>query len=180
MKTFAHIDAGSNIVGIGKIYYENGSLTNGVSQFIANTDLELEAGIVAYGEHVRPKMLDDDDLFILGPSVVDVVLIDTEDMPGDDPDSYDKTFRGAFKKGESLSVTIDMDRAKEIAHVARRLKRDNDFAPLDIKATIPREAVQAEADRQIIRDKGDRTQIDVNLTDDPITLKQLMIDNDWI
>lgn len=50
-------------------------------------------------------------------------------------------------------ITINIDKAKTIVHDIRRAKRTAEFAPLDIKATIPSEAVAAEAARQAIRDK---------------------------
>ena len=50
-------------------------------------------------------------------------------------------------------IVINMDKAKNIAHEVRREKRNAEFAPLDIKATIPSEAVEAEAARQEIREK---------------------------
>jgi len=50
-------------------------------------------------------------------------------------------------------ITINVDKAKVIAHDKRRLARSAEFAPLDIKVTIPNEAVAAEAARQLVRDK---------------------------
>ena len=50
-------------------------------------------------------------------------------------------------------IAINLDKAKSIAHDMRRAARAAEFAPLDIKATIPSEAVAAEAARQAIRDK---------------------------
>jgi hypothetical protein len=50
-------------------------------------------------------------------------------------------------------ITINLDKAKAIAHDKRRLARAAEFAPLDIKATIPSEAAAAESSRQFIRDK---------------------------
>jgi hypothetical protein len=50
-------------------------------------------------------------------------------------------------------ITINIDKAKTIAHDARRTARSAEFAPLDIKATIPSEATAAEAARQVVRDK---------------------------
>jgi len=50
-------------------------------------------------------------------------------------------------------ITIDMTKAKEIAHEKRRAARSAEFAPLDIKATIPSEAEAAETARQAIREK---------------------------
>ena len=50
-------------------------------------------------------------------------------------------------------ITINIDKAKTIAHDIRRSARSAEFAPLDIKATIPSEAATAEVARQVIRDK---------------------------
>ena len=50
-------------------------------------------------------------------------------------------------------ITINIDKAKTIAHEKRRNARSAEFAPLDIKATIPSESVAAEAARQLIREK---------------------------
>ena len=50
-------------------------------------------------------------------------------------------------------ITINVTKAKAIAHDKRRRARSAEFAPLDIKATIPSEAVAAEAARALIRTK---------------------------
>ena len=50
-------------------------------------------------------------------------------------------------------ITINLDKAKNITHEARRAKRAEEFAPLDVKATIPSEATAAEEARQAVRDK---------------------------
>jgi hypothetical protein len=50
-------------------------------------------------------------------------------------------------------ITINIDKAKTIAHDKRREARSAEFAPLDIKATIPSEATAAEAARTAIRVK---------------------------
>ena len=67
-------------------------------------------------------------------------------------------------------ITINIDKAKAIAHDIRRAARSAEFAPLDIKATIPSEATAAEAARQIIRDKYAtmQTAIDAATTTDEI------------
>ena len=52
-----------------------------------------------------------------------------------------------------MSITINIDKAKTIAHDKRREARSAEFAPLDIKATIPSEATAAEAARQAVREK---------------------------
>lgn len=50
-------------------------------------------------------------------------------------------------------IAVNIEKAKAIAHDIRRANRAAEFAPLDIKATIPTEAVAAEAARQTIREK---------------------------
>ncbi len=69
-----------------------------------------------------------------------------------------------------MSITINITKAKNIAHDARRTARSAEFAPLDIKATIPSEATAAEAARQAVRDKYTTMQnaIDAATTTDAI------------
>jgi hypothetical protein len=50
-------------------------------------------------------------------------------------------------------IKINLDKAKDIAHEKRREARSKEFAPLDVEATIPSRAEQAEATRQAIRNK---------------------------
>jgi hypothetical protein len=59
-------------------------------------------------------------------------------------------------------IAINLDKAKSIAHDKRRAARAAEFAPLDIKATIPSEAVAAESARQAIRDKYAVIQSDID------------------
>ena len=59
-------------------------------------------------------------------------------------------------------ITINIDKAKSIAHNKRREARSAEFAPLDIKATIPSEAVAAEAARAVIRTKYTDMQTAIN------------------
>lgn len=63
----------------------------------------------------------------------------------------DRLFRGAWRLVNDALAT-DLPLAKEIAHDKRRRERAEAFAPLDIGATIPSKATQAEAARQVIRD----------------------------
>jgi hypothetical protein len=67
-------------------------------------------------------------------------------------------------------ITINIDKAKTIAHNKRREARSAEFAPLDIKATIPFEATAAETARQVLRDKyaAMQTSIDAASTVDQI------------
>ena len=67
-------------------------------------------------------------------------------------------------------ITINITKAKNIAHDARRTARSAEFAPLDIKATIPSEAVAAETARQAVREKyaAMQTAIDAATTTEQI------------
>jgi hypothetical protein len=69
-------------------------------------------------------------------------------------------------------ITINIDKAKSIAHDIRRAKRAEEFAPLDIKATIPSEAVAAEAARQAVRDKYAAMQTQINSASTPEEIKE--------
>lgn len=58
-------------------------------------------------------------------------------------------------------ITIDLNKAKAIAHERRRIARDQEFAPMEaiISKQIPgTDTVDAEAQRQLIRDKYDAMQ----------------------
>ena len=59
-------------------------------------------------------------------------------------------------------ITVNLDKAKLIAHDMRRAKRAEEFKPLDINATIPSEAVAAEAARQLVRDKYATMQVAID------------------
>ena len=61
-------------------------------------------------------------------------------------------------------ITINVTKAKNIAHDARRTARSAEFAPLDIKATIPSGAIEAEAARALIRTKYDEMQTEIDAT----------------
>jgi len=71
-------------------------------------------------------------------------------------------------------ITIDMTKAKDIAHEKRRAARSAEFAPLDIKATIPSEAQAAEAARQAIREKYATMQTQMDAAQTPEELKNLL------
>jgi hypothetical protein len=58
-------------------------------------------------------------------------------------------------------ITVNIDKAKAIVHDKRRAARAAEFAPLDIKATIPSEATAAEAARQAVREKYAAIQADI-------------------
>lgn len=59
-------------------------------------------------------------------------------------------------------ISINIDKAKAIVHDKRRAARSAEFAPLDIKATIPSETAAAEAARQAVREKYAFLQTDID------------------
>ena len=71
-------------------------------------------------------------------------------------------------------ITVDMTKAKAIAHEKRKQARSEEFAPLDIKATIPTEAEAAEAARQVVRDKYATMQTAMDAATTPEELKELL------
>ena len=71
-------------------------------------------------------------------------------------------------------ISIDMTKAKDIAHDKRRAARSAEFAPLDIKATIPAEATAAEEARQAVRQKYAEIQTNIDAASDVASLKQIV------
>lgn len=72
-------------------------------------------------------------------------------------------------------IVVNINKAKEIAHEVRRAKRAEEFAPLDIKATIPSEASAAEVARQVIRDKYATMQQAINNASSTDQIKQIIL-----
>ena len=73
-----------------------------------------------------------------------------------------------------MGIVIDLTKAKAITHEARRAARSAEFAPLDIKATIPSEAVAAEEARAVIRTKYAEMQAAVDGATEVASLKTIM------
>ena len=73
-----------------------------------------------------------------------------------------------------MSISIDLSKAKGIAHEVRRAKRTEEFAPLDVKATIPSEAVAAEEARAAIRAKYEGVQANIDAAADVDALKAIV------
>lgn len=71
-------------------------------------------------------------------------------------------------------ITVNIDKAKNIAHEIRRAERAKEFAPLDIEATIPAKANEAEAQRQVIRDKYAAMQNQIDVATTPDEIKQVL------
>lgn len=88
-------------------------------------------------------------------------VMNAEDLPAD------RTFRNAWCDCPINGVAVDVPKAKSIAHDKRRAKRAEEFAPLDIQATIPAQAQAAEAARQAIRDKYAAIQTDIDAAATP-------------
>lgn len=73
-----------------------------------------------------------------------------------------------------MAIVIDLTKAKDIAHDKRRAARSAEFAPLDIKATIPAEATAAEEARQAVRQKYAEIQTNIDAASDVASLKQIV------
>jgi hypothetical protein len=73
-----------------------------------------------------------------------------------------------------MAIVIDLTKAKDIAHDKRRVARSLEFAPLDIKATIPAEATAAEEARQAVRQKYAEIQTNIDAASDVASLKQIV------
>jgi hypothetical protein len=71
-------------------------------------------------------------------------------------------------------IKVNIEKYRAIAHEARRNARAEEFAPLDIKATIPAEAAVAEAARQAIREKYATMQAQLDAAQTVDELKKLM------
>lgn len=71
-------------------------------------------------------------------------------------------------------IRINIEKAKTIAHDVRRAKRAEEFAPLDVKATIPAEAAAAEAARQHVREKYADMQVAIDQAATPDELKAII------
>lgn len=173
MKTYAHINAQNEIVGIGMIYYETGELLPPVQEFVtAHGD---DDGIRRFGDMVRPQIIIN-GITVPDPGIT-AIVIDTDEMPGGNGNAYDRTFFKAFKHGGGRRVDVDIQKAKELTHDRRRAKRAVEFAPLDIEATIPAKASEAEAKRQAIRDKYAGLQTTIDACSTPEQLKAIIADN---
>lgn len=73
-----------------------------------------------------------------------------------------------------MGIVIDVNKAKAIAHDMRRAARAEEFKPLDVQATIPSLAAQAEAARQAIRDKYAAIQNQIDAAQTPEEIKEAL------
>lgn len=94
-------------------------------------------------------------------------IVSVSDVP------VDRTFRNAWEKS-GRNIVHNMGKCKDIAHARRRKMRAEEFAPLDIEATIPAKAAQAEAAREAIRQKYATMQAQIDSASTPDELKQIL------
>lgn len=80
------------------------------------------------------------------PGGVPYEVVNVADIPSD------RTFRDGWERN-GRAIGHNLGKCKEIAHAKRRAARAAEFAPLDVEATIPAKAAQAEAAREAIRQK---------------------------
>jgi Flp pilus assembly secretin CpaC len=102
------------------------------------------------------------------PDSTSYEIVEDSDVPSD------RTFRNAWTL-EGSTLSVNMGKAKDIAHSARRTDRDILMAPLDIKATIPAEQSQAEVEREAIRDANAELQIKIDACETPEALSKLIV-----
>lgn len=102
------------------------------------------------------------------PVGVSAEIVDASTIP------TDRTFRNAWEKASS-AIVHNIVKCKEIAHDKRRRARDVEMAPLDIEATIPSKAAQAEAKRQVIRDKYAAMQSSIDAATTVEQLKSIIV-----
>lgn len=73
-----------------------------------------------------------------------------------------------------MSIGINIDKAKDIAHSYRRVARQQEFNPLDLKATIPSEQAEAEAARQLVRARYAQMQQEIDAASTIEEIKKAM------
>jgi len=95
-------------------------------------------------------------------------IVEEADIPSD------RFFRNAWVIGMDGCVEHDLDQCRAIGHDIRRQKRAEEFQPFDevIAKQIPgKDAAQAEAKRQEIRDKYSEVQDAIDAAESPEEIK---------
>ena len=95
----------------------------------------------------------------------------------------DRTFRDAWEVGINMltdgerwrMINVNLDKAKDIANAFLRNQRAGLFKPLDVEATVPHLAEQAEAKRSEIRDRFAKYQDDIDKASCVTSLKAAML-----
>lgn len=75
---------------------------------------------------------------------------------------------------QGSTIVEDLTTAKVVAHDIRRSVRDQEFTPWDRKVTIPAESANAEAQRELIRQKYAQIQLDIDTASDMATLRSVV------
>lgn len=104
----------------------------------------------------------------LPEDALDPKVVDAADLPAD------RVFRDAWCRCPSKGASVDVARAKDVCHNARRAKRAAEFAPLDVEATVPHLAAGAEAKRRAVRGKHDALQRRIDAATDEAGLKAVL------
>lgn len=92
------------------------------------------------------------------PAGAEFEIVDVSEIPSD------RTFRAAWEKG-AAGVVINVEKAREVAHDARRAKRAAEFAPLDdaIAKQLPGvDIAEVEGQRNGVRVKYEKAQTDID------------------
>ena len=71
-------------------------------------------------------------------------------------------------------INVNLNKAREISHDKRRNKRAELFKQLDLEATIPTLAEQAEEQRQVIRDEFAVIQTEIDNAESVDQLKAIV------
>ena len=95
-------------------------------------------------------------------------IVDAADIP------TARTFRDAWEQS-GKTIAHNLDKCKAIAHDKRRAARAAEFAPLDVEATIPAKATQAETARQAVRDTYADMQAAIDAATDVDTLRAVLV-----
>jgi hypothetical protein len=104
------------------------------------------------------------------PEGVPYEIVFADDIPSD------RYFRNAWV-ADGAAVAVDLGKAKTIGHDIRRQQRAEEFQPFDeiIAKQIPgADALEAEANRQVIREKYALIQEVIDAALDPDTIKRAL------
>lgn len=96
------------------------------------------------------------------------IIVDADTLPADET-----LFFNSWEMSDQ-TVVANIDKAKAIGHDIRRAARSEEFKPLDVQATIPSLAAQAEAARQVIREKYAAMQADIDAASTTDEIKEAL------
>ena len=102
------------------------------------------------------------------PAGSDYEIVDTATVPSD------RTFRSAWRK-EAGKVDIDLTAAKSIAHNHRRAKRSEEYLVVDANNENVVVTPAAQLQRDAIKTKYDRVQVDLDAATTVEALKAQMV-----